>query len=115
MKILLIEPPYFRILGEKRTYVPTGLLYLASIIENGGHSAFVYNADSDYSSEKEQVISYYDKYFKSNDVLHKSSIKSEIFNEIKSVIQECTPTIIGISVKSESVPVTLELISIISV
>lgn len=113
MKILFIEPPYFRLLGEKRIYVPTGLLYLASIIENFNHSVCVYNADSDFLSKKEHVVSYYKKYFKSNNILLKESIKDEIFTEIKSVINDFSPQIIGISVKSESVPVTLELINLI--
>lgn len=114
MNILFIEPPYFRILGEKRIYVPVGLIYLASLLEKNGHKAFVYNADSDYSSETETVLTYYEKYYSSNKINEITQTKAEIYNEIRSVINDCSPLVIGISVKSETVSIVMELILLIN-
>ncbi len=113
MRILLLEPPFFRLLGEKRIYVPVGLLYLAKKLEDGGHDTIVFNSDSDYSTPNETVLSYREKYFESNKIIHNSSIKNEIFNDIFSLIDDFMPNIIGISVKSESVPVVVELLDLI--
>lgn len=113
MNVLFIEPPYFRLLGEKRIYTPVGLLYLAAAIDRAGHNAFVYNADSDYSNDGDKILSYYDKYFDSNKIFIFSETKKIIFEEIELIITKCCPDIIGISVKSETVPIVIELFKLI--
>lgn len=113
MNLLFIEPPFFRILGEKRKYIPVGLIYLASILEKNGHRPFVYNADSDYSSSRETVLTYSEKYYLSREINQLTQRKVEIYDEIRSIINDCSPSVIGISVKSETVPIVIEIILLI--
>jgi radical SAM superfamily enzyme YgiQ (UPF0313 family) len=113
MKILLLEPPLFRLIGEKRIYAPVGLLYLASTLEMCGHDVIVYNSDSDYSINNEKVLSYYDKYFSAGNIIKKTLLKSKIYKEIADLIVIEKPQVVGISVKSESVPIVIELINLI--
>lgn len=44
-KILLINPPFYRVLGSHYNGLSLGLGYIASVLNNFGHDAWVYNAD----------------------------------------------------------------------
>lgn len=114
VKILLIEPPYYRLIGEKRCWVPTNLISIATILDLSGFEAKVYNADADFIEDEEYILSYSDKYYKTEFLLDENNtLYKKIFLEIESVIKFEHPNIIGISVKSESVPIVLEIINLI--
>ncbi len=63
MRILLIEPPYYRLIGEKRSWIGVGLLIIVLILKNAGHVVRVYNSDPDFEYEKENILSYSNKFF----------------------------------------------------
>ncbi len=101
-KILLIEPPFYRL--HKDTYsldrIPFGLAYLAgSILKNTAWDVKVYNADFIPSNERKKISYFTGKGF-NNYYAKLNDRKSEIWNEIKEVIKEYEPTVIGVSVKS---------------
>lgn len=103
-KILLIEPAFYRLF--KDTYVlpryPLSLGYLAGTIKQETNwSVMAYNAD--FSPQSEPVkISYlagagFDNYL--NNLKDQSG---QLWREIKSVIAEYKPTVVGISAKSQN-------------
>ena len=53
MKVLFINPPWYRLQGLISTYPPMGALYIAAVLEQNGYDCCVWNAD--YSSKAEGV------------------------------------------------------------
>ena len=49
-KVLLVNPPFYRLLGSHYNANSLGIAYVASYLNNNGHDAWLYNAD--YLSEK---------------------------------------------------------------
>lgn len=45
LKILLVNPPFYRILGSHYNGMSLGISYIASYLNANGHDAWVYNAD----------------------------------------------------------------------
>ena len=49
-RVLLVNPPFYRLLGSKYNANSLGIAYIASYLNKRGHDAWLYNADyvSDY-------------------------------------------------------------------
>jgi len=103
-KILLVEPPFYRLFKETYSLVkyPLSLGYLAGEIRrNTAWSVMAYNADFHSRSERIEV-SYlsgvgFDHYLGN---LKDSS--GDIWKEIRSTIAEYKPAVVGISAKSQN-------------
>jgi len=103
-KILLIEPPYHRL--YKSTYsldlYPLGLGYLAEAVKkNTDWQAMVYNADFTPESERRKIV--YETgegFYKYLDNL--KDLSSPIWSDVRSVIREFKPAVLGISTKSQN-------------
>jgi len=50
MKILLVNPPFYRFLGSHYNANSLGIAYIAAYLNDRGHDAWLYNAD--YIGEK---------------------------------------------------------------
>ena len=101
-KILLIEPPFYRL--HKNSYsldrIPFGLAYLAgAILENTNWNVKVYNADFIPSINRKKISFLAGKGF-NNYVKNLNDLSGNIWNEVKNVIKEYQPDVIGVSVKS---------------
>ena len=50
-RVLLVNPPFYRLLGSHYNANSLGIAYIASYLSKRGHEAWLYNADyvSDYS------------------------------------------------------------------
>ncbi len=101
-RILLIEPPFYRL--HKNSYsldrIPFGLAYLAgSILEHTDWDAKVYNTDF-IPSIKRKKISFLAGEGFNNYVKNLNDLSGEVWCEIKAVIKEYKPDVIGVSVKS---------------
>ena len=59
MKILLIEPPFDRFIGQRCEWYPIGLTSIATLLEKNGFEAKVYNAEHDNSLPYIDVKKYY--------------------------------------------------------
>lgn len=113
MEILLIEPPYYRLLGEKKRWAPVGLLYLAGVLEEAGHNVIVYNADADYNTKENYLLNYSQRHFLTRSIHDSTSMAIEIFNELREVIITQKPDLVGISVKSDCVPIVIKIIKLV--
>ena len=48
-RVLLVNPPFYRLLGSHYNANSLGIAYIASYLNKRGHDAWLYNAD--YKSE----------------------------------------------------------------
>ena len=92
-RVLLVNPPFYRLLGSHYNANSLGIAYIASYLSKRGHEAWLYNADyvSDYSYIKLKKIfsnfSSYKDYFNDTD--------NEIWHEVKNKIIEFKPDWVG--------------------
>lgn len=103
-KILLIEPPFYRLFKDtySLTRFPLSLAYLAGAIKNETRwSVMVYNADFHSKDESIKVKHLTGKGFESY-LFHLKDLSRRIWRDVKLTIQEYEPDVIGISAKSQN-------------
>lgn len=96
MKVLLIDPPFYRFIGYYNRYFPIGISYLAAVLKNDGHEVLIYDADCNENPSKMDFARLEDSY---PDYL--KSLKDEnrpILQEIRHTVSSFKPDIVGISV-----------------
>jgi len=97
MKVLLINPPWYRLFGEELAAFPLGLSYLAGVLEKNGFDAVVYNADhskgaiSDMSSE--EMVAHHESYLKTL-----SDLSEPIWDEVREIVRSQKPDVVGVNV-----------------
>jgi len=97
MRILLIDPPFYRFIKYYNRFFPLGLAYLAAVLRDNGHQALIYDADANKEKAEEMDFSAleekYPDYLKSvNQLSH------PIWEELRDVLNEFKPDLVGISV-----------------
>jgi len=114
MNVLFIEPPYYRLMGEMRFWLPIGLFNLAHYLKESGIEAKVYNADATSNYSIEKSLTYSEKYYLSDMVNSENNpLWMDIFAEIYEVVHDVQPDAVGISIKSDTVHSALRIISYI--
>lgn len=95
MRILLISPPFYRILGFYNRYYPLGITIIGTVLKQAGHEVKVYDADcyvNPRSLDYSQLPSKYPLYLKSfKDKDH------VVWNELRQVVKEFKPDLVGLS------------------
>ena len=92
-RVLLVNPPFYRLLGSHYNANSLGIAYIASYLNKRGHDAWLYNAD--YLSDKNYCnlkkifdnFSDYKSYFKKPD--------HELWHEVKDKILSFKPEWVG--------------------
>ena len=92
-KVLLVNPPFYRLLGSHYNANSLGIAYIASYLNKRGHDAWLYNAD--YVSDKNYInlkkifnnFKNYKSYFKEPD--------NPLWNEVKDKILSFKPEWVG--------------------
>lgn len=94
-RVLLISPPFYRLMGSHFNSIPLGIAYIAAVLNENGHDAKIYNADyedrRDYANQR-QIFEGYENYKK---ILNDS--KHPIWKEVKAQIEKFAPDIVGIT------------------
>ncbi|OGL44069.1 MAG: hypothetical protein A2W05_03340 [Candidatus Schekmanbacteria bacterium RBG_16_38_10] len=96
VKIILIDPPFYRFIGYYNRYFPLGLAYLAVVLRENGHDVLIYDADCNVNPSKMDFTRLEDSY-----PFYLKSLKDNnhpIWQEMKKTIRNFKPDIIGISV-----------------
>jgi anaerobic magnesium-protoporphyrin IX monomethyl ester cyclase len=95
MRVLLIDPPFYRIFGFYNRYFPVGLATLGTVLRDAGHTVSIYDADAnynptgmDYTRLPEMYRLYLDSF---NDQ------QNPIWNEVKKTIRDFNPDVVGIA------------------
>lgn len=96
MKILLVDPPFFRFMGYYNRYFPISLSWLAAVLQKKGYEVLIYDADCNVNPTKMDYTRLEDDY---PDYL--KSVKNEnhpIWQEMRKKINDFKPDIVGITV-----------------
>lgn len=110
MGVLLIEPPFDRLIGQRCEWYPIGLTSMATLLEMKGHTARVYNAEHDNRIPYVNTEVYLRNYYK-----YKEGLKNEnnrVWHEISDIIRTFDPDIVGLSVKSVKIPSAFKIAEI---
>jgi len=97
-KVLLINPPWFRLLGQVLDSCPIGLSYLAAMLERQGFDVSIYNADYNYEKlglifgSLRSMTGAYREYLR---ILQ--DLDDPLWQEVKRVILDQEPSMVGIS------------------
>jgi anaerobic magnesium-protoporphyrin IX monomethyl ester cyclase len=97
MRILLIDPPFYRFISYYNRFFPLGLAYLAAVLRDNGHEVLIYDADAnkekahdmDFSALEEKYPQYIENIGK---------LAHPIWMELREVLNEFKPDLVGISV-----------------
>ncbi|MBN1804551.1 MAG: radical SAM protein [Sedimentisphaerales bacterium] len=95
MKILLIDPPFYRFIGYYNRYFPLGLSYLAAVLQQAGHDVLIYDADCNIEPDKMDfscLEDYYPVYL--HDVKDNSH---PVWRQFSSTLNDFKPDIVGIT------------------
>lgn len=96
-KILLVNPPWFRLLGQMLDSCPIGLSYLAAVLEKDGFNVSIYNADYNYAKlglifgSLRKMTGAYQEYLR---ILQ--DLDDPLWQEVKGVISVQAPSMVGI-------------------
>jgi len=102
MQVLLINPPYMRLMGISTVYLPLGLGYLARYLRAEGIASSVYNGDlsgaggaSDGSTSCAVLLSRHNSY---KQALHDDA--GQVWRDLDAAISGAEPDVVGITVMS---------------
>lgn len=110
MKILLIDPPYDRLVGFRSEWFPLGLACIASYLQSHGYQVGIYHAEHSSDTEYKSVVNYAENFNK-----YKLAIDSDqhpVWDEARKEIRSFQPDIVGISVITPKVPAAFKLAEI---
>lgn len=99
MRILLIQPPFYRFLGYYSRYFPYGLLSLGTFLKKEGHDVLVYDADYNTSPSDLDISRVFEKYHG-----YLSSLKNSgapIWQEVRERVRSFGPDVVGIQVYTD--------------
>ncbi len=90
-KILLIVPPFYRLLGSRNNWMHIGLQYVASVLSKNGYSVKIYNTDADPNIP----VKNYKSFFEEN--LDYKIENTDLWDEIEQTIRDYDPDLVGIT------------------
>lgn len=97
-KILLVNPPWFRLFGKSSPWSPLGLCYIAGVLEKNGFDVSIYNADAGVWVGLPQPLEIQKNYNLYLEILN--DVNHSFWKDIIDTIKEKSPEIVGISVKT---------------
>jgi radical SAM superfamily enzyme YgiQ (UPF0313 family) len=98
-KILLINPPFYRILGSTNNLVRLQQAVLSAILTERGHEVYQYNADAD----RPENLRGWKTLYATPIEQYKAMVRSRehpIWKEVEDVIEEIAPDWVGVTVFS---------------
>ena len=95
-KILLVAPPFYRLMRSHYNGLDLGLSYIASFLKSNGHEAIIYNADfydDDHYLDQLKLFANFD-HFK----VALNNLNHPIWKEVRHAITNIKPDFIGIQI-----------------
>jgi len=102
MKVLLIDPPYERLIGFRSQWFPLGIAYIGSYLIERGHDVVIYHGEHCTKTEYTSIVKYSENFSR-----YKLAIESDnhpIWEEIGNIVTSFKPKVIGISALTPKVP-----------
>jgi len=95
-RILLIEPPFYRLFGYKRWHYPLSMTLIATYMEELGHTARVFDADKPTSDCREYNRSEAgDNYYRYLEAINNPA--DPIWHSILKAVEDFQPDIVGLT------------------
>ena len=109
MKVLLINPPFFRLMGREANYPPLGLMCLGTYLKQLGHNVVIRNLEMPLDGQLDYI-----GYSGLTDAhqLYLQTLKDDtnpVWQEIPDLIAEVQPAVVGITARSVQVPSALKV------
>src|SRR3989304_8928946 len=95
-RVLLINPPWYRLFGASLASSPLGLCYLAAILEKHGYDVSIYNADYKFGIDYVSSVKLTTKYNEYLRILR--DMNHPLWKEADSVIRQQSLDFLWISV-----------------
>ncbi len=92
-RILLINPPFYRLLGSHYNANSLGIAYIASYLNQNGHDAWIYNADYVNQREYAELREIFDSFVNYTDYFKNEN--DPIWNEVAQKIIDFNPQWVG--------------------
>jgi len=97
MKILLVDPPFYRFIKYYNRFFPLGLAYLASVLRAKGHQVLVCDADANVDKAEEMDFSVLER--KYPEYIQKvNNLSHPIWKEFRDITHGFKPDLVGINV-----------------
>ena len=113
MRILLINPPYQRLNELRSVTFPTGLGYLASILDRAGYHVRVYDANLCYHEGYSEPTLL--GYIRNHDKFH-AALNNEhhyVWREVSCTLRDFQPDVVGITSVTITYPVARKIASLV--
>lgn len=118
MKILLINPPYRRLMRVGSAYFPLGLGYLAAILEKSGYEVKIYNGEVPRDEEKNcrkhkggdfsSIMSSHQRYLRNLE-----DKDFFVWHEFRKSLADFCPDLVGISARTPMFKSAVEIAKIV--
>lgn len=96
MKILLIDPPFYRIIGFYNRYFPVGITTVGTFLSKNGYDVVIYDADCNYNPrhmDYSLLPQFYQEYLNSF-----QNHSHSVWKEVKDTIANASADVVGISI-----------------
>ena len=96
MRVLLVDPPFYRLIGFYNRYFPLGLVSVGTVLAQAGHEVAVYDADCNdapSAMDYKRLPEYYASYLRSFD-----EPTNPIWTEVQQTLEQWRPDAVGISI-----------------
>jgi len=112
LRVLFINPPYFRAIGKVYIYLPLGICSLAAVTKNAGYETFVYNMDNPPMAS--ESFDAYRQFCDGQDerdlvLLNLRGDPVGIFEELELVIKSVHPDVVGLSGLTPQMPFAMKV------
>ncbi|MDR4506729.1 MAG: B12-binding domain-containing radical SAM protein [Candidatus Brocadiaceae bacterium] len=111
MKVLLIDPPFYRFFNYYNRYFPLGLAYLSSTLKKSGYEVSIYDVDCNKDSKGMDYTRLPEKYRKYLQEL--KNPKNVIIKEISETLEKHQPDLVGITVMTPKVASAFTVASLV--
>lgn len=95
-RILLIVPPFYRLMGGKNNWIHLGLSYIGAVLNKAGYEVKIYNADHADKGEDISLREVFEAYNQYKAIIDNQD--HEIWQEISKNIKNFLPDIVGITI-----------------
>jgi radical SAM superfamily enzyme YgiQ (UPF0313 family) len=96
MKVLLITPPFYRLLGGHNNWVSLGVSYIGAVLVNNGFEVKIYNADHVDNAKELNLREVFEGSKIAKSILNDDN--HPIWEEIIETVKGYNPDIVGISI-----------------
>lgn len=112
MKVLLVDPPFYRFIKYYNRYFPLGLAYLGAVLRDNGHQVLIYDADANVEKAMEMDFSALEEKYPEY-INNVNRMSHPIWDQLRDVLEDFKPDMIGISVYTVKIASALQVAQIV--